>query len=167
MRLLSPPMSTLMVALTSTSTRTVLRPRRSSLISCLSSVRAEELPEPRRFVLTVGEGDFGYSAGLCRQDPSIRILATSLDAEEDMPQLYPESAAHIAAIRAQGSTVGDLSPLGRRGSRPSLSCISLHPLRTTARPAYDARYPITSHRIPSCNTHALVCLPVSLRSGCD
>jgi hypothetical protein len=64
---------------------------------------------PQGNVLTVGEGDFSFSADLCdvwsrnaskSSTSSLKLLATSLDKESAMAYLFPASTSHLQDIRA-------------------------------------------------------------------
>ncbi|CAL8268068.1 unnamed protein product [Merluccius merluccius] len=56
-------------------------------------------------VLLVGEGNFSFSAALCRRSPETRITATCLQGEDEVHQLHQGAAANIQTIRAAGGTV--------------------------------------------------------------
>ncbi len=64
---------------------------------------------PTGRVLLVGEGDFSYASGLlCTANaltdqsvwPSLRLTATTLDSELDLPYLFPRAMVHINTVRS-------------------------------------------------------------------
>lgn len=56
---------------------------------------------PTGRVLLVGEGDFSYAAGLLQRDfdeTPLKVTATTLDSEEDLPLLFPTSRTTVKIV---------------------------------------------------------------------
>mmetsp|Transcript_56563 Transcript_56563/g.177640 ORF Transcript_56563/g.177640 Transcript_56563/m.177640 type:complete len:530 (+) Transcript_56563:86-1675(+) len=73
--------------------------------SCLPGLPSALRTPP--LVLVLGDGDLGYSAALCASGavPPCRLIATTLEAEEDLQRRYARTGAHLESLRQAGALV--------------------------------------------------------------
>ena len=74
---------------------------------------------PTDRILLVGEGDFSFSSSLLNAHGCTRLVATSYDKISMLLSKYPQAAAHIAALEAEGNCIVrhgvDATKLGKPG----------------------------------------------------
>ena len=69
-------------------------------------------------MLLLGEGDFGFTRALLRRSSGLRVIATSLESEQQLSRVYPGVQTLLSGLRAIGERgKGERWEGGGRGGR--------------------------------------------------